>query len=82
MHGAWLPAHAAKLIKRDGDGACVLCHAGVPHANIQDGADPWRQGGAQQVLPLRPFPLRPGGGLSRSRCLLVAISLLLCPIAS
>jgi hypothetical protein len=44
--------------------ARVLFHAGVPHANIQDGADPRRQGGEQQVLPLRPFPLRPGGGMS------------------
>jgi hypothetical protein len=36
--------------------------AGVPHADGEDGADPWRDGGEQQVLPLRPLPLRPGGG--------------------
>jgi hypothetical protein len=41
---------------------CRRRHAGVPHADGQDGGHRRRQGGAQQVLPLRPLPLRPGGG--------------------
>jgi len=36
--------------------------AGVPHADGEDSADPRSDGGEQQVLPLRPFPLRPRGG--------------------
>lgn len=39
--------------------------AGVWHADGQDGGDRRRQGGAQQVLPVRPLPLRPGGGIAR-----------------
>ena len=39
-----------------------LVVAGVPHADGQDGGHRRRQGGAQQVLPLRPLPLRRGGG--------------------
>ena len=36
--------------------------AGVPRADGHDGGDPRRDGGEQQVLPLRPLPLRRGGG--------------------
>ena len=36
--------------------------AGVPRADGHDGGHPRRDGGEQQVLPLRPLPLRPGGG--------------------
>ena len=42
---------------------------GVWHADGQDGGDRRHQGGAQQVLPLRPLPLRPGGGIARDSTL-------------
>ena len=41
---------------------CGFPLAGVPRADGHDGGDPRRDGGEQQVLPLRPLPLRPGGG--------------------